>query len=133
MNFFARWPAAQCPSDTPCARRKAVGRCWIGLVGVLCVSGVSVEAQERVTFAREVAPILFAQCAPCHRPNGPAPFALVSYADAKRRAQQIALVTKSRAMPPWKAETGHQEYADSRVLTARQIAMIQQWVESGAA
>ena len=32
-----------------------------------------------VTFARHVAPIVFAHCAPCHRPGGSGPFPLLSH------------------------------------------------------
>lgn len=109
----------------------------IFVVGFLLVP-LPTLAQERVTFTRDVAPILFSQCVPCHRPNGPAPFPLLTYMDAKRRAEQIALVTKNRTMPPWKADSGkpdsgHQEYLDRRVLTEKQIATLQTWAESGAA
>ena len=43
---------------------------------------------ERLTFSRDVAPIIFSHCAPCHRPGQSAPFNLVDYPDVKKRAKQ---------------------------------------------
>src|SRR2546422_808238 len=53
------------------------------------------------TFNRDVAPILFQNCAPCHRPGQSAPFSLLNYADALKHAKQIAEVTQKHYMPPW--------------------------------
>jgi hypothetical protein len=55
------------------------------------------------TFARDVAPIVYARCAPCHRAGGAGPFPLTSYEEVRRRATQIARVTARRYMPPGKA------------------------------
>ena len=57
--------------------------------------------REPPTFNKDVAPILFEHCAPCHRPGQAAPFTLLSYADAQSRADKIAHATLTRQMPPW--------------------------------
>ena len=59
------------------------------------------NASSQVTFTRDIAPLVFSHCAPCHRPGASGPFPLLSYRDVARRAEQIALVTGSRFMPPW--------------------------------
>ena len=86
-----------------------------------------------ITFARQVAPIVFEHCAPCHRPGGSGPFTLLSYDDVARRSRQIAEVTAGRFMPPWLPEPGHGEFVGERRLTASQIATLAAWAESGAA
>ena len=53
------------------------------------------------TFAREVAPILHAKCASCHRAGELAPFPLLEYTDVARWSEAIAIETKARGMPPW--------------------------------
>src|ERR1039457_7297029 len=58
-------------------------------------------AASKVTFCRNIAPIVYRECAPCHRPGESAPFSLLTYDDVKRRASQIADLTKRRYMPPW--------------------------------
>jgi hypothetical protein len=35
----------------------------------------------RVTFNHDIAPIIYQNCSPCHRPGEAAPFALLSYTD----------------------------------------------------
>src|SRR5438045_1804231 len=55
---------------------------------------VVVAVDQPVTFARDVAPIIFARCAACHRPGEAAPFYLLTYADVRRHARQIAEVTQ---------------------------------------
>ena len=71
-----------------------------------------------VTFTRDVAPILYANCAACHRSGEVAPFSLLSYSDAKRWAPMIAQITTKRIMPPWKPEPGFGEFNDVRALSA---------------
>ena len=84
-----------------------------------------------VTFTRDIAPILYGECAPCHRPDGPAPFNLLTYGDARRHAAQIAAVTKRRYMPPWKPEPGFGDFAGVRRLTDTEILAIEHWVSGG--
>ncbi len=84
-----------------------------------------------LTFAKDVAPILFANCASCHRAGEVAPFNLTSYADAAKRAKTIASVVEKRVMPPWKAAPGP-AYVDECRLTDDQIGLIKQWAAEGA-
>src|SRR5262245_33849054 len=56
------------------------------------------QQQPQVTFTRDVAPILFAACVSCHRPEGIAPFSLLTYGDAKSHAAVIVEVTRDRVM-----------------------------------
>ena len=104
------------------------------LVALLITLGVATpaSAQSRVTFSKDVAPIMFERCAPCHRTGESAPFSLLTYEDARPRARAIALATRTRAMPPWKPEPGYGDFAAARRLTERQIETIQHWVEEGA-
>lgn len=89
-------------------------------------------ADKDVTFSRDIAPIIYQNCAVCHRPGESAPFSLLSYEDAKRHATQIADVTKRRFMPPWLPEAGYGEFKEERRLTGAQIQAIQEWVKQGA-
>jgi mono/diheme cytochrome c family protein len=86
---------------------------------------------NHVTFNKDIAPLIYANCSSCHRPGEAAPFSLLSYQDVAKKAQLIAAVTASRQMPPWKAEPGSFAYRDERRLTDRQIALLQQWVKQG--
>jgi hypothetical protein len=85
-----------------------------------------------VTFNKHIAPILYSQCAGCHRPGQSAPFSLISFADARRHAKQIGVVTREGLMPPWLPEQGVVRFADERRLSPEQLGLIQQWVTDGA-
>ncbi len=85
-----------------------------------------------LTFATDIRPIVAAHCSGCHRPGEVAPFALLSAADVKKRARQIAEITTSRTMPPWKANS-HGEFQDENRLTSIEIGKIKQWSDEGAA
>ena len=92
------------------------------------------DAQPRrspVTFTADVAPILFNNCSSCHRPEGIAPFPLLTYDDARSHASTIVEATRARRMPPWKPEPGYGEFLDARVLTEQQISTLSRWVDDG--
>lgn len=85
-----------------------------------------------VTFNKHVAPIIFENCASCHRPGESAPFSLLTYADAKARATLIAKTTHSGFMPPWLPEDGFEELQEKRGLSVDELGLIDQWVREGA-
>jgi mono/diheme cytochrome c family protein len=85
-----------------------------------------------VTFNQQIAPIVYKNCSPCHRPGEAAPFSLLNYQDAKQHAAQIAAVTQRRYMPPWLPEPGHGSFAEDRRLSDTDIEAIQEWVKQGA-
>jgi Tfp pilus assembly protein PilF len=85
-----------------------------------------------VTFYKDIAPVLYRSCATCHRPEEAAPFSLLTYADAKKHAHQIADVTRDKSMPPWLPDPQKLKFADEMRLTEKEIELIQQWVEQGA-
>jgi hypothetical protein len=61
-----------------------------------------------------------------------APFSLLTYSDAAKKAALLAVVTQKRVMPPWKAEPGYGSFANERRLSDRQIALIRDWAKAGA-
>ncbi len=96
------------------------------------VPPVAAVAQPRLTFTKDVAPIVWTRCATCHRPGEIGPFSLLSYADVKQRAAQIKLVTSRRLMPPWKPEPGKGEFQNQRRLTDAELDILQRWIADGA-
>ncbi|MBS1840372.1 MAG: tetratricopeptide repeat protein [Acidobacteria bacterium] len=89
-------------------------------------------ADERgVTFNRDLAPIVFRTCAPCHHPGEAGPFSLLTYGDVKSHARQIADVTQKRIMPPWLPEPGEWKFNDDLHLTPDEIALFAKWVDAG--
>jgi hypothetical protein len=87
---------------------------------------------QPVTFSKHIAPLVFDRCGGCHRPTGAAPFSLLSYAEVRQRATQIAAVTRRRFMPPWKADSQAGAFAGQKRLTDGEIALVQRWIDDGA-
>ena len=102
------------------------------LLGPTTASTPQAAAAAPPTFNEDIAPILHSQCATCHRPGEVAPFSLLTYEDAAKRAQLIAAVTSARVMPPWKAEEGHGTFVGERRLSKAQIDTIREWATAGA-
>ena len=86
----------------------------------------------KVTYARDVAPILMKNCTVCHRDGEAAPFPLETYQHAKTWASAIKTYTVRRQMPPWKAAEGSAEFHDARRLTDKEIATLASWADNGA-
>jgi Flp pilus assembly protein TadD len=108
---------------------------WIVAAAAVAVTapgcGRVTPALAPVTFDKDVAPIVFANCAPCHRPGEVAPFSLLSYADAAPHAEDMADETLQHRMPPWLPNPGDYPVVGERRLTASQIDTIQRWVKGG--
>src|SRR5437764_1213172 len=116
-----------------CARIGRLARLLFTVASVVTACGIAAAPAGPVTFARDVAPIVFERCAVCHHPNGSAPFSLLTYATARPHATQIAAVTRTRVMPPWKSEPGYGDFIGHRPLTDGEIRVLQRWLEDGAA
>ncbi len=85
-----------------------------------------------VTFAKDVAPIFFKQCAECHREGEVAPFSVMSYKDVRPWAKSIREKVASREMPPWHADPNHGQWLNDRRLTQAEIDTITAWVDGGS-
>src|ERR1700680_3134354 len=93
-------------------------------VALLLWATTQPAASKEVTYNGQIAPILWKNCAGCHRAGEVGPFALMTYEDASKRADFIADITASRRMPPWKAEPNFGKFHDERRLSEEEIALI---------
>jgi hypothetical protein len=87
---------------------------------------------QPVTYSKDVAPLLADRCGMCHHPGGSAPFTLLTYADARRHAGQIATVTANRFMPPWKADPADGPFVGQHPLDNQEILLLRHWLDAGA-
>jgi hypothetical protein len=97
----------------------------------LFVAAILPAQTKPVTFNRDIAPIIYNSCSSCHRPGEAAPFSLLSFADVSKHGRQIAAVTASRLMPPWKADASSYPFRDERRLSAEQLSLLGEWVKQG--
>jgi hypothetical protein len=114
----------------------------IGAVAVGAVAAVFVLQRKSATtsrrlashptFHRDVAPIIYAHCSPCHRPGQAAPFDLLAFSDVQKRARNIREVVESKIMPPWLPDPANGPFVGQRSLSSEQVSIIQRWIEQGA-
>ena len=84
------------------------------------------------TYAKDVAPILFKNCASCHRPGEGAPMSLLDYQSTRPWAKSIKQAVVAKVMPPWLADPKYGHFANDRRLKQTEIDTIVSWVDAGA-
>lgn len=82
-------------------------------------------------WSTDIAPILFNNCASCHRQGGIGPFELTTYNNAVTNAANIEAAVSSRYMPPWPPEPKYNRLAHERLLSNADIRKIKDWVSGG--
>ena len=104
-----------------------------GLVIVVMGTGASAAEAEGVpTFNTHVAPIIFNNCANCHRDGQVAPMSLTSYQQARPWARAIKSKVLAREMPPWFADPRFGSFRNSRGLSQEEIDTVVAWADAGA-
>ena len=100
------------------------------------VRGVLIPVSRRrnphhPTFTRDVAPIVFSHCAPCHRPGESAPFSLLTYNDVRSRADDRGRHRAAATCRPGSRRRSSGPFTGERGLSDAQIDTIARWVEQG--
>lgn len=107
------------------------------LLLVCCITAAPAAAAHdivtsRYSYREHVLPILNTHCVRCHCPDGPAPFRLTSYLDARPRAEAIKEEILLRNMPPWYAEKGEHKLIGEDRLSAAELDILVEWASGGA-
>jgi mono/diheme cytochrome c family protein len=111
--------------------RKAVEQPFVEAVG--CPLPTIAARALAPTYSKDVASILQENCQECHRPGQVAPFPLLTYEQARKRAADIATVVDDHSMPPWKAMPHFGvAFKDARKLSEREIDTLVAWAETDA-
>jgi len=86
---------------------------------------------QTATWNDNVACILYTRCTSCHHEGGIGPFSLMTYQDASSAAFGMQYAVNTGTMPPWPPDETYRSLAHERVLTPEEIAVINEWVNSG--
>lgn len=92
----------------------------------------------KVTFARDIAPLLQEHCQTCHRPEGHAPFPLTTFEEAEPYARLMKAATAEQRMPQGpsiRLDTGCSDadtFEGQRRLTQEEIDLFARWADDGA-
>ncbi len=87
---------------------------------------------SKLTFAKDVAPIMQAHCQTCHRPGEGTPFSMLTYETTKPWATDIKKMVATRQMPPWYEDGTTEKFENNRGMTQKEIDTIVEWVNAGA-
>jgi mono/diheme cytochrome c family protein len=91
------------------------------------------KVEHAPTYSGEVAAILQANCQECHRPGQVGPFSLLTYEQARKRADDLASVVEDRRMPPWKPVAGAgMPFAHDKSMSQADIDTLIAWADAGA-
>lgn len=112
--------------------RRALMRGAVRGALLVLATAACADAADRLTFTKDIAPLVFSRCTSCHRAGEIAPFPLLTYRDVRQRLTQIREVTERRLMPPWKPLPGPHRFVDDRSLTADELQRLQAWIRDGA-
>lgn len=103
---------------------------------VFLLISCSLAAHDRittkVTWDREIAPIVQARCVSCHSAGGRAPMALTTYEEARPWAKAIKEEVLARRMPKWHVVRGYGDFRNDPSLSAFEIALVAAWADGGA-
>src|SRR5689334_25264743 len=99
--------------------------------GFVLAAASSVSAAE-VTFTKDVAPILTANCVRCHQPGSVAPMSLLTYEEARPWAKSIRQAIADDVMPPWHPDPAHGKWQHDMSLTQAERDTLLAWVDHGA-
>src|SRR5436190_18546897 len=86
----------------------------------------------KISYAKQVAPILEEKCVACHQPGGIGPMELTSYDKVKGFSPMIREVIRTQRMPPYQADPSVGHFSDDKRLSADQIKTLIHWIEAGA-
>ncbi len=105
--------------------------CAVAVIAAALPASAHDVITTKITWNREIVRIIYARCASCHHPDGPA-FSLMTYDQGRPWAKAIQEEVLERRMPPWGAVKGFGEFRDDPALTPEQLEVIADWVDGGA-
>ena len=86
----------------------------------------------KISYAKDVAPILEAKCVACHQEGGIGPFAMTNYSMVKGFSPMIREVIRTDRMPPYNADPHVGKFSDNKNLSPAEVKTLVHWIEAGA-
>jgi hypothetical protein len=100
--------------------------------GAAMAAPASREAAAKLTFNKDVLPIIQNRCQGCHRPGEIGPMPFLTYKETRPWAKAIREAVVSRKMPPWFADSKYGHFANDRSMSRQEIDTLVAWADSGA-
>jgi hypothetical protein len=90
------------------------------------------NAHAKISYEKEIAPLLMDKCVACHREGGIGPWQMTNYDMIRGFAPMIREVVRTQRMPPWFADPHYNVFSNDRGLTPAQAKTLVHWIEAGA-
>lgn len=100
--------------------------------GCLITLDTAESSDATMTFAKDVAPVLYRHCAECHRSGEIGPFDITDFDEVRGWSEMILEVIDSGRMPPWHADPNHGSFKNTRSMKPEEIELVRTWVRAGA-
>lgn len=97
---------------------------------LLLLAGMGTSKPSSAQTFKDVAPVLYANCAPCHHSGG-LQFPLTRYSEVQPMGALIKTAIQSGNMPPWPADPTYRHYVHERVVSAADKALLINWIDGG--
>jgi peroxiredoxin len=110
---------------------KEVSRPTTPVAGCLIGRAPRPRADARLTYSRDVAPIIQNRCQECHRPGQIGPMPLLTYNHVSAWSEMIREVVQEGRMPPWHAAPGRLKFKNYRALSEKDRATLLAWIDQG--
>ncbi|HEX4710973.1 redoxin domain-containing protein [Phenylobacterium sp.] len=86
----------------------------------------------KISYSKDIAPILQEKCVSCHVNGGIGPFAMNSYDVIKGFSPMIRETVRTRLMPPYFADPHIGVFKNDQGLSPDQTKLLVHWIEAGA-
>jgi len=79
---------------------------------------------SKLTYAKDIAPILAQNCQTCHRAGEGTPFSMDKYETVKMWSNNIKRMVSTRRMPPWYEDGTTKKFENNRTMAQADIDKI---------
>jgi hypothetical protein len=90
------------------------------------------NAHAKISYEKEIAPLLVDKCVACHREGGIGPWQMTNYDMIRGFSPMIREVVRTQKMPPWHADPHYSVFSNDRGLTPVQAKTLVHWIEAGS-
>ena len=87
---------------------------------------------SKLTYAKDIAPLLAQNCQTCHRAGEGTPFSMDKYETVKMWSNNIKRMVSSRRMPPWYDDGTTKKFENDPAMSQSDIDTLVAWVDAGA-